>query len=101
MAKNKITYSKFTETLGVIIKYNKNNACTNQKKYKKILKVLPKAIEGELTDRQKECLVLKYYDNLSLNQIALALDIDRSTVSRHIKKARSRLYKILTYYLNT
>ena len=57
-------------------------------------------MEGELTGRQKECLILKYYKNLNVTQIALKLGVGKSTVSRHIKKAKLRLYKVLNYYLN-
>ena len=100
MSKNKVTLNEFTESLGGMIEFNKKLSVTNHNEYKKILHILSKAMEGELTGRQKECLILKYYKNLNVTQIALKLGVGKSTVSRHIKKAKLRLYKVLNYYLN-
>lgn len=100
MPKSKLTLNEFTESLGGMIEFNQKLSVTNQNEYKKILHILSKAMEGELTYRQKECLILKYYKNLNVTQIALKLGVGKSTVSRHIKKAKLRLYKVLNYYLN-
>ena len=100
MSRNKLTLNEFTESLGGMIEFNQKLSATNQNEYKKILHILTKAMEGELTARQKECLILKYYKNHNVTQIALKLGVGKSTVSRHIKKAKMRLYKVLNYYLN-
>ena len=100
MSRTKVTLNEITESLGGMIEFNQKLSTTNQNEYKKILHILSKAMEGELTGRQKECLILKYYKNLNVTQIALKLGVGKSTVSRHIKKAKLRLYKVLNYYLN-
>ena len=83
-----------------MIEFNQKLSVTNHQEYKKILHILSKAMDGELTKRQKECLILKYYKNLNVTQIAIKLGVGKSTVSRHIKKAKTRLHKVLNYYLN-
>ena len=53
--------------------------------------------EGENENETKEDL--KYYNKLTVTQIAFKLGVGKSTVSRHISKAKNRLHKLLTYYL--
>lgn len=54
-------------------------------------------IKNNLTDRQRDCLILKYYNKLSCTQIAEKLGISPSTVSRHIKKAEQEIAKRIEY----
>lgn len=65
---------------------------------KKMLCALKKAARGELTDRQKECVALYYARGFSQAETAERLGIAVSTVSRHLKKARARLRRVLEYY---
>lgn len=101
MQKNRVQFNEFTDSLAGMIEYSQKLNATNENDYKKIIKVLSKAIDGELTDRQKECIMLKYYKNLNITQIAYELGVGKSTVSRHVKKAKIRLHKILDYYLSS
>ena len=55
------------------------------------------AAKNELTSRQLECVVLFYGENLSVQEIAAKLEVYPSTVSRHLKKARSRIKRALQY----
>ncbi|MDQ5984187.1 MAG: hypothetical protein RUMPE_01226 [Eubacteriales bacterium SKADARSKE-1] len=99
MSNLKLSLNEFTESLAGMIEYNQKVQMTNEKEYKRLLNILSKVVAGELTDRQKECIIMKYYKNLSVTQIACELKIGKSTVSRHISKARNRLHKILYYYV--
>ena len=101
MSNTKIQFTEFTESLASMIEYNKHFENTNFKEYKRLLNILSKAIIGELTDRQRECITMRYYQKLSVTEIAIKLNIGKSTVSRHIKKARIRLQKILDYYIES
>lgn len=65
---------------------------------KKMLCALKRAAAGELTDRQKECVALYYARGLSQAETAKHLGITAATVSRHLKKARTRLRRVLEYY---
>lgn len=65
--------------------------------HERLLRTLERAAEGELTPRQIECLRLMYAEGRSVCEIAETLDVKPSTVSRHLKKARARLQKVLEY----
>ena len=95
----KLSLNEFTESVAGMIEYNKGLHLTNEQEYKQLLRILTKVIAGELTERQQQCIVMRYYRNLTVTEIAVRLGIGKSTVSRHIKKARMRLYKLLDYYI--
>ena len=42
---------------------------------------------------------MHYYDNLGVCQIAYKLNIDKSTASRHVSRAKYKIKRILSYYL--
>lgn len=99
MSNNKLQLNEFTESLAGMLEYSKTFERNNEYEYKKLLKILSKIIIGELTERQRECIVMKYYKNLTVTQIACDLGVGKSTISRHISKAKKRLHKVLKYYL--
>ena len=55
--------------------------------------------DGELTPRQREMVFLYYDRGLKMSQIAQKLGVNRSTVSRTVKRAKQRLYRCLRYAL--
>ena len=57
----------------------------------RIVRMLTKAIEDELTERQRDCVHLYYYEGKNVSQIAHELQIGVPTASKHLKKARHRL----------
>ena len=65
----------------------------------RLLRALKKACRGELTPRQAECVKLFYGGRVSQREIAARLGVSPPTVSRHLKKARARLGRVLRYYL--
>lgn len=65
----------------------------------RLLSVLKKAVGGELTPRQRECVGLLYGEGMSQREIAARLGLSPATVSRHLTKARSRLLRVLRYYV--
>ena len=60
-------------------------------------KCLVKIIDNELKPKQKEFLLEYYVGNKKLEQIALENEINISTVSRAIKKARQTIANRLQY----
>ena len=58
-----------------------------------------RAREQELTPRQREMVFLYYDRGLKMSQIAQKLGVNRSTVSRTVKRAKQRLYRCLRYAL--
>ncbi len=63
----------------------------------KMLRVLRRAMEGELTERQQACVRLRYFDGKSVNEVAAAIGVTPPTASKHLKKARARLGKVMGY----
>ncbi|MBQ4569324.1 MAG: sigma-70 family RNA polymerase sigma factor [Ruminococcus sp.] len=64
----------------------------------KMKQILKKAIAEELSDMQKLCLVEYYLNGKKMNVIASELNLNPSTVTRHIKRAREKLRHIASYY---
>ncbi len=59
--------------------------------------ILPKIMEGELTDRQRECIKMKYIRNMTQSEIADKLGISQPSVSRHIVSAKGIINDRLKY----
>ena len=66
---------------------------------KRLLRTLGKAAEGELTPRQKECVRHYYGEGKTEQEIAELLGVQRPAVCKHLKKARERLRRVLSYSL--
>lgn len=66
--------------------------------HRRMLQTLREAARGELTERQLECVRMRYGEGRSVKEIAALLGITPPTVSKHLKKARARLGKVLGYY---
>jgi RNA polymerase sigma factor (sigma-70 family) len=54
----------------------------------------------QLPQRDREMIVLRYLEELSVEQIAAALNLTRGTVDVRLTRARKRLEKILKPMLN-
>ena len=58
---------------------------------------LRRAMEGELTERQRDCLRQKYFEQKSVQEVAEIIGVTPPTVSKHLKKARERLRRVMGY----
>ena len=58
---------------------------------------LARALREDVTARQRQVLLLYYGENLTMKEIADLLGIDRSTVSRTVKRGENRLRRCLRY----
>ncbi|MBB6214975.1 RNA polymerase sigma factor (sigma-70 family) [Anaerosolibacter carboniphilus] len=76
---------------------SKMQQSTNQSQIKKLKKILQKAIEMELTEKQKQILLMYYYENKNQRQIAEELSMNQSNVSRNLRQAERKLKKINEY----
>ena len=75
----------------------KMNSADNSGDIKALQKALNRAIETELTLKQSEILNMYFYENLNMTQIAAIYNVNKSTISRHIKNATEKLRKTLRY----
>ncbi len=63
-------------------------------------KLLRRAINEELTECQKIAVCGFYYDGKSVTQMALEQGVNKSTVSRNLKRAKEKLALSLRYGLS-
>lgn len=71
---------------------------SNRMQREKMKRILSRAIREELTSRQRDCLTMYYLHGKKMREIARALSLSPSTVTRHIKTAKQKLRRIASYY---
>lgn len=76
-----------------------NSGQTNEEARNKMKRILYSALQSELTDKQRTCLVEHYLNGKKEKDIALEHNLNPSTVSRHISKAKEKLKHIASYYM--
>lgn len=72
---------------------------SNSEKIQSALSLLGKVVASELTQRQRQCLSLYYYEGLTMPEIALELGINKSSVSRAIGRAKARIERSMKYVM--
>lgn len=77
----------------------KQGGHTNEESRNKMKKILYSALQSELTDRQRNCLIEHYLNGKKEKDIAFEQNLNPSTVSRHITKAKEKLQHIASYYM--
>ena len=71
----------------------------NERQMQRLQEKLLQAIDEVLTARQREMLLLYYFQNMSVSQIADHLQLAKSTVSRTLARSIEKLEKTLHYSL--
>lgn len=92
-------HSRGGEWMGDMTVWLREHAADNADQLARLRRNLRQAREQELTPRQREMLELYYEGGLNMPQIAALLGVNRSTVSRTLRRARERLYRCLRYGL--
>ena len=70
---------------------------TNSAEIARLKHNLGRALRNDVTPRQREVLTLYYAKGLNMRQIGTLLGVDKSTVSRTIKRGERRLQRCLRY----
>lgn len=91
--------TRSSEWIGDMTVWKRENAEDNSLRLERLQRNLRQARERELTPRQQEVLRLHYEEELSVTQIAERLQVNPSTVSRTLRRARERLRRCLQYAL--
>jgi RNA polymerase sigma factor, sigma-70 family len=88
----------FTEVLGSTAAYRMTEDGEREKERNRSLYgLILNAAGGELTARQLQCLRMYYFEERNMVEIAESTGVSVPTVSRHLKKARERLFQIAVY----
>lgn len=70
---------------------------TNTQELSRLKRNLIRALREDVTDRQREVLRLYYAERKNMREIGELLGVDKSTVSRTIKRGEQRLKRCLRY----
>ena len=92
-------YTRASEWIGDLTVWTRQNAGDNSERLERLRRNLRRAREQELTPRQRQMLELYYDQGMSIPRIAGELGLNRSSVSRTLRRARDRLYRCLRYAL--
>ena len=75
----------------------RENSPDNSEQMDRLRRNLRQARVQELTPRQQQMVELYYDQNLRTTDISRLLGVQRSTVSRTLRRAKARLYRALRY----
>lgn len=73
---------------------------TNSRQREEYRKFLYRAIKTQLTHRQSQIVMLRYFEGLNITEIAEELHINKSTVSRTLNRALDRLTDLARLYFS-
>lgn len=85
--------------LAAIQLWRSGGAGDNSQRVERLLTNLPLAMAQELTERQRTLLEMRYFQGLTVSQIAEELGLSKSTVSRSLARATHKLFCALRYSL--
>ena len=77
--------------------YTRLMADDNRDQMNRLKRNLTHALRQDITQRQREYMMLYYGRGMSMEAIAKELGVNKSTVSRTLKRGRQRLYRCLRY----
>lgn len=94
----KTRHVSFDRMEGLLGRWDREELSTNRTRLRTAQAVMREAIGRELTERQRECVLLYYFQGLTQEEIAGRLGINKSTVCLHLQKARERLRQAVACY---
>ncbi len=89
-----LSYDRMENLLG---RQDRQEESTNRGNLLAAKAVLREAIGQELTGRQKECVLLYFFEGLTEEEAGKRLGVSKSTVCRHLQRAKRRLKRAVMY----
>ena len=77
--------------------YTELIADDNKDQINRLKRNLTSALRQDITAKQRQYMMLYYGQNMSMEAIAKEFGVNKSTVSRTLKRGRQRLYRCLRY----
>ena len=77
--------------------YSRQMAADNSQEISRLKRNLIRALREDVTPKQRQVLLLYYAEGLNMREIGERLGVDKSTVSRTIKRGERRLQRGLRY----
>ena len=78
-------------------RYSIQMAADNSKEISRLKRNLIRALQEDVTERQRQALLMYYGQGYNMREIGERLGVDRSTISRTIKRGERRLQRCLRY----
>ncbi len=97
MSKKCVSLGQYEDSLFSFDKFNEIEINIDDEQKPSAEKAVIMAIDEELTERQRQVLLLYYFDGKNIIEIAKMLGINKSSVSRLLSRARMRIEKVLKY----
>lgn len=92
----KVSYEN-TCGLADLMTYTRMMQGDNREQMGRLKRNLAHALRQDVTPCQREYMVLYYLEGRSMEEIARMKGVNKSTVSRTVKRGRERLYRCLRY----
>ena len=77
--------------------YTRQMAADNTDELSRLKRNLIRALREDVTPKQRQALLLYYAEGLNMREIGERLGVDKSTISRTIKRGERRLERCLRY----
>ena len=90
------SYDKIS-SLADLAEYSRLMSADNSAQLGRLKRNLAHALRQDVTPKQREYLMLYYGEGLNLREISERVGVNKSTVSRTMKRGRERLYRCLRY----
>lgn len=81
--------------------YSRQIAGDNSEEVSRLKRNLIRALREDITPKQRQVLLMYYAQGLNMREIGERLGVDKSTVSRTIKRGEQRLQRCLRYGAET
>ena len=91
--------ASYDNTFGMVdlAVYTELIADDNKDQINRLKRNLTRALRQDITAKQRQYMMLYYGQNMSMEAIAKEFGVNKSTVSRTLKRGRQRLYRCLRY----
>ena len=83
--------------LADLAEYSRLMSTDNSAQLGRLKRNLAHALRQDVTPKQREYLILYYGEGLNLREISERVGVNKSTVSRTMKRGRQRLFRCLRY----
>lgn len=77
--------------------YSRQIAADNSQEISRLKRNLIRCLREDVTPRQRQVMLLYYAEGKNMREIGEAMGVDKSTVSRTIKRGERRLQRCLRY----
>ena len=92
-------FNEFADNTFSINNFKKLLSMDNCEKHRKRIQMVNNIINNELTEKQKQCMMMYYIQNMNTIEISKKLNICPSTAWRHIAKAKNKIRSISKYWV--